>query len=64
MDAFLFRCPPTGQRVQGFSADQTTERDTVVQVVCQACGGVHFVNPKQEAARDGERGAACNPPKS
>lgn len=52
MDTFLFRCPRTNQRVQGFAADETTKRDTVVQVVCHACGSVHFVNPKQEAEHD------------
>jgi hypothetical protein len=64
MDAFLFRCPRTGQTVQGFAADQATERDAMVQVVCHACGSVHFVSPKQEAERDGEPGALHNPPRS
>jgi hypothetical protein len=52
MDTFLFRCPRTGQRVQGFAAHTAGERDDVVQVVCHACGSVHFINPKQEAEND------------
>jgi hypothetical protein len=50
--------------VQGFAADQATERDALVQVVCYACGSVHLVSPKQEAERDGEPGALRNPPTS
>jgi hypothetical protein len=64
MDAFLFRCPRTGLRVQGFAGDDAAERDAVVQVVCHACGSVHFVNPKQEAARESERGAPWNTPET
>ena len=52
MTAVLFRCLRTGQKVQGFISEAVTERHQPVQVVCHACGGVHFINPKREAARD------------
>jgi hypothetical protein len=45
--AFLYRCPTTGQNVQGFVLDRPSEpRDDVYEsVVCTACRGVHLVNP-------------------
>jgi hypothetical protein len=55
MPPFLFRCPNTGFRVQGFAADdgeskgdgESEETDDVfVSVTCVACGSVHLVNPK------------------
>jgi hypothetical protein len=53
METFLFRCPRTGQKVQGFTADDAArDDDAVVQVECHACGSVHFVNPKREAANN------------
>jgi hypothetical protein len=52
MAPFLFRCPRTGQKVQGFTTEAAMERNELVQVVCHACAGVHFINPKREATRD------------
>jgi hypothetical protein len=54
MNPFLFRCPRTGLKVQGFAADDTTDREgnAIVQVTCHACGSVHFINPKTETAED------------
>jgi hypothetical protein len=49
MPPFIFRCPNTGFRVQGFAQDddEPEEADDVfVGVTCLACGSVHFVNPK------------------
>lgn len=48
MPAFLFRCPKTGLRVQGWTADDPSEStdDTFDSVTCHACGQVHLVNPK------------------
>jgi hypothetical protein len=49
MPPFLFRCPNSGFRVQGFAADdgESEETDDVfVSVTCVACGSVHLVNPK------------------
>jgi hypothetical protein len=48
MPTFLYRCPNTGLRVQGWIADDRTERDeeNFEAVTCPACGRVHLVNPK------------------
>ncbi len=49
MPPFIFRCPYTGYRVQGYDAkDNESERadGAFVGVTCAACGQVHFVNPK------------------
>jgi hypothetical protein len=46
MPTFLFRCPNTGLRVQGYTADQTSpDNDEFVPVQCHACSQVHLVNP-------------------
>jgi hypothetical protein len=48
MGAFLYRCPSTGLRTQGWIADDPTERDddAYEPVTCIACTRVHLVNPK------------------
>jgi hypothetical protein len=47
MDAFLYRCPATGLRVQGWTADDGSDADNAFEAVtCLACGRLHFVNPK------------------
>jgi hypothetical protein len=48
MPTFLYRCPNTGLRVQGWIADDRTERDeeNFEAVTCPACGRVHLINPK------------------
>jgi hypothetical protein len=45
---FLFRCPTTGLRVQGWIAEDsnTSDDDAFESVTCHACGKVHLVNPK------------------
>jgi hypothetical protein len=46
---FLYRCPNTGFRVQGFAADDDVSEgtnDVFVGITCLMCGLVHFVNPK------------------
>ena len=50
MAAILFRCPNTGQRVQGWIAEDVTDADenTYQPVTCLACQQVHLVNPKTE----------------
>ena len=47
MAPFLFRCPNTGQRVQGWTAEEVSpdEADTYETVTCIACRQVHLVNP-------------------
>jgi hypothetical protein len=50
MAAFLFRCPNTGQLVQGWIAEDVShaDEDTYQSVTCLACQQVHLVNPKTE----------------
>ena len=47
MAAFLYRCPDTGFRVQGYRPDEQTsgDDDTYEVVTCLACQRVHLVNP-------------------
>jgi len=44
MPPFLYRCPNTGYRVQGFVADEV-DPDAYEQITCIICQQVHFVNP-------------------
>lgn len=48
MPTFLYRCPNTGLRVQGWISDDPTEQDddSFETVTCPACGCIHLVNPK------------------
>ena len=44
---FHYRCPNTGQAVQGWSADDATDDgDEYQSVACLACAQVHLVNLK------------------
>jgi len=46
MPAFLYRCPNTGHKVQGFVAEQVSENDDAYEAItCLACKQVHLVNP-------------------
>ena len=46
MPLFIYRCPTTGYRVQGFSAEDTSEnRHTYEPVTYPVCHQVHYVNP-------------------
>jgi hypothetical protein len=46
MPLFLYRCPNTGLRVQGFSADDVAvDAHTYEPIVCTACKRTHMVNP-------------------
>jgi hypothetical protein len=49
MSTFLYRCPATGYRVQGFIADapSTAAASSHVYepVTCTACRGIHLINP-------------------
>jgi hypothetical protein len=42
----VFLCPNTGDRVQGWFADNGSESETCEAVTCLACSQVHMVNPK------------------
>ena len=48
MAPFLYRCPNTGQHVQGWVANDPTDlRDDAYEtVICTACTRLHLVNPK------------------
>jgi hypothetical protein len=46
MPTFVYRCPNTGLNVQGWVADDPTERDDYETIVCTACRRAHLVNPK------------------
>ncbi len=46
MASFLYRCPNTGQTVQGWSAEEVTDDDAYESVTCLACTRVHLINPK------------------
>ena len=46
MPLFMYRCPVTEYRVQGFSAEDNSEdRHTYEPVTCPACRQIHHVNP-------------------
>jgi hypothetical protein len=45
MAAFLYRCPKTGLRVQGWLVDEPAQHGEHYKLVnCLACGGHHLVN--------------------
>jgi len=49
MATFIYRCPTTGMKAQGFIADDPTEaedNDTYKAMTCLICTQVHLVNPK------------------
>ena len=46
MPPFLYRCPDTGFRVQGYSPEQTSDdANTFEPVTCIACNQVHWISP-------------------
>ena len=46
MATFLYRCPNTGFRVQGYTPEKTSGDDDAYETVtCLACQRVHLVNP-------------------
>jgi hypothetical protein len=48
MAGFVYRCPNTGLRVQGWVADDPGKRDDkrYEAVTCLVCARIHLVNPK------------------
>ena len=42
----LYRCPNTGQQVQGFVADGDLDATEFEAVDCAACAELHWVSPK------------------
>jgi hypothetical protein len=53
---FLYRCPITGYKVQGFVAEEVSDDDAFEPVKCIICRRVHLVNPTtgEVAGEDGE----------
>ncbi len=45
MPPFMYRCPNTSRRVQGFIAEEVSADDTYESVTCVMCQQVHLVNP-------------------
>jgi hypothetical protein len=46
MPLFIYRCPQTGHRVQGFASEDVAEDHHVYEpVTCLACRQIHHVNP-------------------
>jgi len=46
MPLFLYRCPKTGARVQGFTAEDVSEdHHSYEPVTCPVCRQIHHVNP-------------------
>ena len=47
MGTLVFKCPATGQNVQGWFADDgsDTGEESYETVTCTACRSVHLVNP-------------------
>jgi hypothetical protein len=47
MRTLIFRCPSTGQNVQGWFADDCSDAgsEAYETVSCAACKSVHLVNP-------------------
>jgi len=53
MSAFLYLCPNTGHRVQGWSsANEAAQPGALEAVTCLACGRVHLIDPKAPAVRE------------
>lgn len=58
MPTFLYRCPVTGYRVQGFTADAPTEKggDVYEPLTCTVCRRIHLVDPRTgKVLGDGEK---------
>ncbi len=45
MPTFLYRCPTTGFRVQGYWPGEIEDDEAYEAVTCTACARVHLVNP-------------------
>ena len=47
MPTFIYRCPTTGYRVQGYTPDEVKEEDDNIfeSVHCPVCKRIHLVNP-------------------
>jgi hypothetical protein len=57
MPLFIYRCPKTGYRVQGFTAEDISENQHVYEpATCTVCHQIHHVNPHTGAVlREGDK---------
>jgi hypothetical protein len=46
MAAFIYLCPKTGLKVQGWIADGPNDANVRISVDCPVCSSVHLVNPE------------------
>jgi len=53
---YLYRCPNTGQTVQGWSADDVSDDDEYQSIACLACAQAHLINLKNRKGAGGNRG--------
>ena len=61
MPLFLYRCPKTGHRVQGFCAEDIAEDQHVYEpITCLACRQIHHVNPTTGAIIGESRSSTKN----
>jgi hypothetical protein len=58
MPTFIYCCPNSGFRVQGYSPQETGDNDNAYEAVtCVMCARVHLVNPKTgKVAGEDEKG--------
>jgi len=55
MATFIFRCPNTSLKVQGWTADDPEKGEGFYEAVaCTACSSVHLVNPENGAMLDAD----------
>ena len=60
MPLFMYRCPKTGYRVQGFSAEDTSEdRHVYEPVTCPVCHQIHHVNQTTRATLEEKVEGGC-----
>ncbi len=45
MVTFIYSCPNTGFKVQGWVAEEPADPKAIVSVTCLVCNGTHLVNP-------------------
>jgi hypothetical protein len=62
MPSFLYRCPKTGLKVQGWLPDAVPRPDpnTYEAVTCTVCNQMHLVNPWTDRTLGDEEAPATN----
>jgi hypothetical protein len=48
MTTFLYRCPVTGLKVQGWTSDEGSDQhpNTYQSLQCTVCRQIHFIDPR------------------